>query len=705
MLERTPTKNLPEITEAPYRWCHIRYREKLRHQYYNLKNPIAITHTTLRLPLANSLDDLLTLSHFLSRGAEVEITSPDSPMSGATSLTDLFSDEPENEEGRVLIRTSGSDGAAKLIRRSLTSLINEAQRYINTLSLSEKDHIALIAPLCHAYGLGWAMAAMVSGAKISLCPPTHLTQAAHYIDQSNANWIALTPSLAHLLASRPLKSTPPIIRPKKTAMVGAGPVTDELEEKFKQRFGIGLARNYGSSETGAVFCGPPGLKDFCIGKPMKDVIFRLIDPTGESLSSPPQQGILHIKTPEGWHNMNDLVTVDQSGQMTVCGRLSRSIRRGDRWISPLEIETIARRYEGIMAASIRKNAPDATLNDRMILDLWPSDPRHFNLSAFQDWLFTQVGADRMPNEIYLRFGLNISAAGKVQSSPKYRAAPNDILLGVARAYKKSALLFALLDSGLLEKLDGQKSNPALARELNLNITVIDLLLDCAKEYGLVAADAPLASSQRDFTAITEILALEKMVSDVMITPKTLQEILQQGLDHAPAFGPEQKQIYITAMYGNMGRARALHGMRYVTPNPTGTFLEVTSGPAHYLPLLKDHYPAITTESCEMTSRHGTGPYNGIILYNVIHQPEAEHMIKALLPHMAPGAQLIIDDIFVTPDSPEISADYTLDWLTHGGLCFTKVTDLTERLHTLGLDVTVKYHDPLHNIHIITACRR
>ncbi|MBD2830394.1 AMP-binding protein [Streptomyces globisporus] len=185
---------------------------------------------------------------------------------------------PGRRPGTVLLPSSGTTGSPKLVERSVDSLRAEGLRHVRWAGLNASDRVLLPLPLWHAYALGWLHAALEAGAELRAHPPTALGAVLRDIEHG-ATVLPLVPAVARLLAARagraPLTGTA-----LRLAMVGAGVVDDELDDAFRAALGIGLARDYGSSETGSLFSAPAGAPSGRVGHPLAGIGFRILGDEG-----------------------------------------------------------------------------------------------------------------------------------------------------------------------------------------------------------------------------------------------------------------------------------------------------------------------------------------------------------------------------------------------------------------------------------------
>ena len=201
-----------------------------------------------------------------------------------TGITGARGDKGAHEAGAgaaVLLASSGSTGAAKLVTRSERSLLDEGRRYLTAGLITTEDMLALPLPMSHAYALGWTVAALLAGARLCPVPPRSLGAASDIL-AAGATVLAVVPGLARILARRLAGGPGPHVL--RLVMAGADYVDSELDARWSVQLGVGLSRNYGSSETGAVLAGPAGLPSGCVGLPLPGVEVILRGDHGEAVA-------------------------------------------------------------------------------------------------------------------------------------------------------------------------------------------------------------------------------------------------------------------------------------------------------------------------------------------------------------------------------------------------------------------------------------
>ncbi|WP_280271684.1 class I adenylate-forming enzyme family protein [Nocardia wallacei] len=235
--------------------------------------------------------------------------------------------EPGLSSTAVVHTTSGSTGRPKFVRRGIASVLLEAAGYRESLGLGPEDRVAVPIPPAHSLGWGTLTSALLSGSAVEIRPFVRPSTLAGSIDAGSVSVVVMTPPIARLLVDtrRTGTATP------RTALVGAGPVSDALDRSFRMRFGRELLRGYGSTETGGTFVGTTG-----IGAPLSGV--RIAAPPrgseGELLLeiAAPVEGYLDEQAPASVWNTGDVVRHEEDGTVRFVERAAGGLRLNGRFV-------------------------------------------------------------------------------------------------------------------------------------------------------------------------------------------------------------------------------------------------------------------------------------------------------------------------------------------------------------------------------------
>ncbi|GII84202.1 hypothetical protein Ssi03_21920 [Sphaerisporangium siamense] len=639
----------------------------------------------LRAP--NGADWLVEFLALLEAGASPLLVSEDAPDQELSRLLDLARDG-DRPERAILVPTSGSTGLPALVTRTEASLLREGERYRTTLALDGCDRVLLPLPLCHAYALAWATAALVAGAELRAVPPAALTAIEDELAQG-ATIIALVPTLARLLATRRLRRGGEIPPPPRMAMVGAGPVDQRLEDSFRAAFGCGTSRNYGSTETGTLFAGLADLPSLCVGRPLDGVAYRIVDERGRPCPDG-RPGVLEVELDDAgaWHSTRDLAVRDAEGRVFMLGRQSSAIRRGARWVAPLEVENVLREHPAVRDVHVYARAGRFEGEDAIVAEVEAAPGLdEGELLAFAR---ERLAPHKVPTEIVRTARLDRTMTGKVRARPRYRLAGPDVVAAAVRGYKAAELLFALRDLGVLDRLDGRAGTEEIAARLGLSAPELDWALAIAARLGLVVTGTEGDPETGPY------LDLEAALSRGWTARETIADTLRHGRRRLDVRAPADEVVhaYQAAMNGPQTAGRTRLGRRLAAVPPGAHVLEVSAGPGRYLAEILAADPAATGELLRLGRFSGppapgitttedppAGAYDLCVVANGIHGPAPGDDLAWLLTRLRPGGRLLVDDVFLPPEGA--GSELGIDWLTHGGWSWPAVTDLTAGLAAAG----------------------
>ncbi|MDH5731962.1 MAG: AMP-binding protein, partial [Gammaproteobacteria bacterium] len=394
------------------------------------------------------------------------------------SQLDTPTDHPaKSHVAGIYLFTSGSSGEAKVVFRSTQSWFDEAQRYISLLNLQPKDRVLIVSPIYHAYSLGWLWAVFWVRAKVRILSPEALSAIKNDI-QHWAHYVVLTPNIARLLTLR-YKSK--VNNQLKIVMAGAGPVSQTLDDEFKNTFEVRLSRNYGSTETGAVFSGIAPQPAYSIGTPMPGIS---LDPVEQNDQVFP----LTIKLEDGsLHGMGDLVR-KENNRYYIVGRETHSIRRGERWISPFEIENVIQSHPEVNDCFVRGVSLDARGNDYIIASVSLKLGSQLDRNTLANFCKQELSTHKVPDVVDITSEIKRDTKGKHVGATSYRPVGGPPLQEIINAYKRSHLLFSLFHLGILDGLINGLTIDQIAVRIGCNPSELEQILEVAHLNGLLTTE-------------------------------------------------------------------------------------------------------------------------------------------------------------------------------------------------------------------------
>lgn len=275
--------------------------------------------------------------------------------------------KPRESKTGIYHLSSGTTGMPKLCIRTLECLVAEGTSFNKTFQIKKEDKILSVSPLYHSYALGAAlMATMVSGNCLFTLDRFVPRKVLRIIHENKISILILVPAMARLICNT---STPEKydLSSLRVCLVGAGPINEEVYNKFKDRFGVVLLSNYGSTETGALVSRLVPLPYTSIGKPMYGVEIKICNDEGEKVATG-EEGELRVRCrgmlkgyagsetllldDEGFFSMGDIAVQDAQGYLYIKGRKKLMINVGGKKVNPYEVEAILLGFHGVKECAV-----------------------------------------------------------------------------------------------------------------------------------------------------------------------------------------------------------------------------------------------------------------------------------------------------------------------------------------------------------------
>lgn len=363
-------------------------REALADTIDQAADEVIFVHHSL-LDLAGSLlQSTASVRHLVIIGAEpteeslhgVRVLGYENLLDAAESIEPVV---PNERSAASLCFTGGTTGPPKGVLYSHRSLVLHALATTSAggIGINEHDVVMPLVPLFHANAVGFAHAAIATGADLVL-PGQDLSggAVADLLESERVSvtcgvptiWSAVLPALA----GRDLPALRMIIS-------GASAVPPSLSEAFREVTGVPLTQIWGMTETsplGTMTTVRSTLSDLdeeslvnlraTVGMPVPGVEIRIVSVDGDELPWDGDaagelqargwwvaSGYLdaegdHGFTEDGWLRTGDVATVDPHGYVRIVDRLKDVIKSGGEWISSITLENLLAAHPDIVEVAV-----------------------------------------------------------------------------------------------------------------------------------------------------------------------------------------------------------------------------------------------------------------------------------------------------------------------------------------------------------------
>jgi acyl-CoA synthetase (AMP-forming)/AMP-acid ligase II len=342
---------------------------------------------------------------------------------------------PDREATALLLSTSGTTGASKLVPLTHGNICSSAMHMAGALRLQPDDRCLNIMPLTHIAGLGNVVLASVAAGATIIC--TDSFQPAQFFDLMERfapTWYTASPAMHRAILDAALDARRVIsARSLRFIRTSAAPCPAALADKLEQCFGVPLVDHYGLTETGPFVSGnplPPGVrKRGSVGVPTGCEV-AIMGADGTHLAHG-AVGQVVVRGPnvvrqyegseeaggssvfvDGWFCTGDLGYLDAEGYLFLTGRLKELINRGGEKIPPGEVEDALLTHDAVCQAAAF-GIPDPILGEEVCAAVVLTEGSQTTVSELRSFAARLLSSPKVPRRILVLKELPMSAVGKV----------------------------------------------------------------------------------------------------------------------------------------------------------------------------------------------------------------------------------------------------------------------------------------------------
>ena len=276
-------------------------------------------------------------------------------LTPARELMNIICPKTKDDVNKVatVLFSSGSTGDPKGVMLTHHNMNSDVHAMIDMVSFNPKtDAILGNLPLFHSFGMNVCFWLPLStGTPISyVISPLDAQLTGKVIQRDKLTFVVATPSF---LQTYLRKCTAEQFASARIVVTGAEKLRADITTRFNEFIGgkLVITEGYGATELAPVATinvpkdimkiGYEFGKKGAIGPALADTAIKVVDPITYQELPPDSEGLMFIRGPmmmkgylnqpdatekvmvDGYYNTGDIITMDKSGYITICGRLSR----------------------------------------------------------------------------------------------------------------------------------------------------------------------------------------------------------------------------------------------------------------------------------------------------------------------------------------------------------------------------------------------
>jgi acyl-[acyl-carrier-protein]-phospholipid O-acyltransferase/long-chain-fatty-acid--[acyl-carrier-protein] ligase len=285
------------------------------------------------------------------------------------------------DKAAVILFTSGSEGTPKGVVLSHANIQANRFQLSACVDFTASDKVFNALPIFHSFGLtGGMLLPLLSGVKLFLYPsPLHFRIIPEMSYDTNATILFGTDTFLTTYAKY---ANPYDFYSIRYVFAGAEKLREETRAVWSQKFGVRIFEGYGATETAPVIATntPMQNKTGTVGRLLPGINHRItpvpgIENGGQLSVSGPNimKGYLFATEPgvlvppaHGWYDTGDVVSIDETGFITITGRVKRFAKIAGEMISLAMVENhFNKLWPEYQHAVV--NIPDSKKGERLIL--------------------------------------------------------------------------------------------------------------------------------------------------------------------------------------------------------------------------------------------------------------------------------------------------------------------------------------------------
>ncbi|MFI9511237.1 AMP-binding protein [Nocardia sp. NPDC052566] len=335
------------------------------------------------------------------------------------------------EDVALVLRTSGTTGAAKTVPLRAAHLTTSARTVAASLRLDHSDCSLNVMPLFHVHGFVAGLLAQLAVAGTVICTPgLHAGLFPQWMEQLRPTWYTATPTMHHAVLSALGDGMLPT-HTLRFVRSASAPLPPALTARLEAAFGVPVIEAYGMTEAAHQITSnplpPASRKPASVGIPTGCEVAVMTEPGRRATAG--QVGDVVVRGPsvfdgyvggehasawpDDWFDTGDRGYLDVDGYLFLVGRSKEMINRGGETIAPREVDEVLLAHPAV-AEAVAFAIPDDRLGETVAAAVVLVAGATINVARLREFAANRLPAASVPERIAVVAALPTGPTGKVQ---------------------------------------------------------------------------------------------------------------------------------------------------------------------------------------------------------------------------------------------------------------------------------------------------
>jgi acyl-CoA synthetase (AMP-forming)/AMP-acid ligase II len=376
------------------------------------------------------------------RGVPLLELQPDPERAGAFLLK---SDLPGSDADRpgagtaddvgLVLHTSGTTSRPKIVPLTQRNLTASAQHIASAIALTPDDRCLNIMPLFHIHGLMAAvLATLAAGAEVVCTPGFNALRFFTWLDHVQPTWYTAVPTMHQAILGRAARNRQVTDNARlRLIRSSSASLPPQVMRDVEGAFGCPVIESYGMTEAAHQMASnplppaerKPGSVGIAAGPEIailgEDDGFLSSGEVGEVVIRGPNVTPGYQNNPEanaaafadGWFRTGDQGVLDDTGYLTITGRLKEIINRGGEKVAPLEVDNVLSDHPAV-AQVVTFGMPHDKLGEEVAAAVVLRDGHELSERELRDFAKERLADFKLPRKVVFLDEIPKGATGKLQ---------------------------------------------------------------------------------------------------------------------------------------------------------------------------------------------------------------------------------------------------------------------------------------------------